>query len=115
MFRKCTSLTTTPVLPATTLEDNCYSGMFRECTGLTTAPVLPATTLVSACYYQMFRDCTHLNYIKCLATNISAESCLTNWVRSVNSTGTFVKNPNMSSWTTGNNGIPIGWTVVDNS
>ena len=113
MFNGCTGLTTTPVLPATTLEDNCYAGMFRECTSLATAPVLPATTLVSACYYQMFRDCTHLNYIKCLATNISAESCLTNWVRSVNSTGTFVKNPNMSSWTTGNNGIPTGWTVAD--
>lgn len=31
------------------------------------------------------------------------------------STGTFVKNPNMTSWTTGVNGIPRGWTVVNNS
>ena len=31
------------------------------------------------------------------------------------STGTFVKNPNMASWTTGTSGIPTGWTVIDNS
>lgn len=31
------------------------------------------------------------------------------------STGTFVKNPNMTSWTIGNKGIPEGWAVIDNS
>nr|DAM83327.1 MAG TPA: hypothetical protein [Bacteriophage sp.] len=57
MFRGCTSLTTAPSLPATTLTDNCYSSMFYGCKSLTTAPSLPATTLAYGCYSSMFRDC----------------------------------------------------------
>jgi hypothetical protein len=48
-----------------------------------------------------------------LATDISASRCLTNWVSSVSSTGTFVKSPEMTSLPTGESGIPSGWTVVD--
>ena len=114
MFAGCTSLTTAPsVLPATTLASNCYSSMFYHCTSLTTAPELPATTLAKGCYASMFFGCTSLNYIKCLATDISASNYTNAWVNGVASSGTFVKNPNMSSWTTGYNGIPTGWTVQD--
>ena len=116
MFVGCTSLTTAPsVLPSTTLEIMCYKSMFEGCSSLTNAPALPATTLKFMCYSSMFRNCTKINYIKCLATDISAPSCTSNWVSGVASTGTFVKNPNMTSWTTGVNGIPTGWTVIDNS
>lgn len=37
------------------------------------------------------------------------------WVIGVASTGTFVKNPEMTSWPTGIYGIPEGWTVQDAS
>ena len=113
MFRNCTSLVTTPELPAPTLTYNCYSEMFEGCTSLVTTPELPATTLTDGCYQQMFSGCTKLNHIKCLATNISASSCLWNWVKNVASTGTFVKASSMASWPTGTSGIPSGWTVVD--
>ena len=113
MFENCTSLTTAPQLPATTLAQSCYHSMFNGCTSLTTAPVLPATTLAIQCYYYMFKDCSNLNYIKCLATNIPASNCTNNWVSGVASTGTFVKASSMNSWTTGENGIPSGWTVQD--
>ena len=114
MFRGCTSLTTAPELPATTLaQGGCYYAMFYGCTSLTTAPELPATTLEVACYSNMFNGCTSLNYIKCLATDISASDCTTNWVYGVASSGTFVKDASMTGWTTGNNGIASGWTVVD--
>lgn len=113
MFGGCTSLTTTPELPATTLASSCYRGMFSDCTSLTTAPELPATTLANYCYYFMFYNCSKLNYIKCLATNISATYCTTNWVKGVASTGTFIKDANMTGWTAGANGIPINWTVED--
>ena len=113
MFNYCRALTTAPALPATTLVDTCYYGMFYSCTSLTTAPELPATTLAINCYNSMFNGCTKLNYIKCLATNISVSYCTDYWVHNVASTGTFVKNSSMSSWTTGNNGIPSGWTVQD--
>ena len=113
MFRACTSLTTAPELPATTLANSCYSHMFYGCTSLTTAPELPATTLTNNCYEYMFQGCTSLNYIKCLATNISARYCTYVWTYGVSSTGTFVKNASMDSWTTTYNGIPEGWTVQD--
>lgn len=113
MFDGCTSLTTAPELPVTALADNCYGSMFNNCASLTTAPTLPATTLVYGCYSGMFSGCTSLNYIKCLATDISADYCTNNWVTNVSSTGTFVKNPSMSGWTTGESGIPSGWTVED--
>jgi len=48
-----------------------------------------------------------------LATDISATNCLGGWVSNVSSTGTFVKNPAMTSLPNGINGIPNGWTVVD--
>ena len=115
MFNNCTALTTAPALPATTLVVSCYAGMFNGCTSLTTAPALPATTLVRYCYIVMFNGCTNLNYIKCLATNISTEECTTNWTDGVAASGTFVKDPNMSTstWGSGSNGIPSGWTVED--
>ena len=60
MFNGCTSLTTAPELPATTLANYCYYSMFQGCTLLTTAPELPATMLGSTCYGNMFQDCTSL-------------------------------------------------------
>ena len=113
MFLGCSKLTTVPALPATTLTVSCYTYMFYNCTNLTTAPELPATTLTVSCYFRMFDGCRSLNYIKMLATDISASSCLSDWVNNVASTGTFVKNPDMTSLPTGKNGIPNGWTVVD--
>lgn len=111
MFLGCTSLTTAPALPATTLAEFCYQYMFNGCTSLTTAPELPATTLAEYCYRYMFNGCTSLNYIKCLATDISAIGCTTDWVNGVSSTGTFVKKAAMTGWTRGKNGIPTGWTI----
>ena len=111
MFNGCSSLTTAPELPATTLEGTCYAGMFSGCSKLTAAPELPATKLANYCYRNMFNDCTKLNYIKCLATNISASDCTTDWVRDVASTGTFVKAASMTGWTIGVNGIPSGWSL----
>lgn len=111
MFYGCTTLTTAPELPATSLATYCYNIMFRGCTSLTTAPSLPATRLDTYCYYNMFRDCSSLNYIKMLATDISASNCLTYWVDGVASSGTFVKAASMTSLPSGNSGIPNGWTV----
>lgn len=113
MFAGCTGLTAAPELPATTLAAGCYGSMFAGCTSLTTAPELPATTLANRCYNGMFDGCTSLNYIKCLATDVSANRCTEGWLSRVASSGTFVKNPNMSSWTTGTDGIPSNWTVQD--
>lgn len=103
------------VLPATTLTAYCYYAMFFDCTGLTRAPVLPAPTLTDHCYHAMFSGCSSLAYIKCLATDINATSCTTDWVYNVSSTGNFVKTSSTMTgdkkWETGTYGIPSGWTV----
>ena len=35
--------------------DFCFRSMFQGCTSLTSAPALPATTLATNCYYTMFQ------------------------------------------------------------
>jgi len=89
--------------------------MFNGCTSLTTAPDLTASTLTQCCYESMFEGCTNLKSVKCLATNISAENCLKDWMSGVPAGGMFTKAASMDSWPTGANGIPDGWTVQDAS
>jgi len=112
MFSKAHCLEEAPELPATTLSKECYWYMFEECP-ITKAPDLPAETLGAGSYGNMFINCSNLNYIKCIATNISASSSTTNWVSGVAATGTFIKTSAMTSWTIGKNGIPTGWVVYD--
>ena len=116
LFGNCMGLTSAGnlVLLAATLASYCYYYMFSGCTGLTTAPELPATTLTVGCYSSMFTNCSSLNYIKCLATDISATNCTLSWVNGVQTaSGRFVKDASMTGWTTGESGIPNNWTVQD--
>lgn len=113
MFENCISLSVAPELPVATLMNSCYNSMFKGCTSLTTAPELPATILTDWCYYGMFDGCTSLNYIKCLATDISATNCITDWVNNVASTGTFIKANEMNDWTIGTSGIPEDWEIIE--
>ena len=76
MFRGCESLTTAPELPATILANSCYYCMFYGCTSLTTAPsILPATTLIDNCYHDMFRNCTSLTTAPELPATTLATGC----------------------------------------
>lgn len=109
MFQGCTALTQAPSLPATTLADSCYTFMFYKCSNLKQAPLLPATALISNCYKGMFRDCTNLNYVKCLAATIPATNCTSDWLNNVSTTGDFYT-PASTTWASGANGIPSGWT-----
>jgi hypothetical protein len=96
--------------------------MFCDCENLVAAPVLPATTLVNNCYEYMFgSDIQNQNFklasIVCLATSLSATDALKNWVswtlaQSSIANGTFTKAAGVT-WSTGVSGIPTGWTVED--
>ena len=114
MFENCKSLTTAPVLPATTLAESCYSNMFDGCRRLTTAPDLPATKLANGCYNSMFAGCSSINHVKCLATDLGANST-TGWLYGVSSSGTFVKSSSMNDWARGESGIPEGWTIQNDN
>ena len=115
MFSWCTYLTEAPQLPATTLAKGVYWYMFEQC-AITTAPDLLAEHLVAECYGNMFTVCSSLNFIKCMAIDgFSTTNCKQNWVQSVASSGTFVKDSgvSVSTWTTGPGGIPKNWLVYD--
>ena len=75
MFRGCTSLTTAPELPATAAPSSCYNSMFHDCKSLTTAPALPATALTTSCYNSMFRGCTSLTTAPALPATSLASNC----------------------------------------
>lgn len=139
MFSMCALLTDAPSeLPATTLEYRCYQSMFYQCSSLVNAPaVLPAKIIDDASYYQMFigctsltkapeiqasttksqyscqkmfQNCSSLNTVKCLITTLVSNST-SNWLDGVAASGTFIRAAEMTSWPSGRNGIPSGWTV----
>ena len=116
MFRNCTSLVNAPALPATTLLEGCYQGMFEGCTSIINAPKLTAETLVSNCYKEMFKNCTSLNSINAkFLTDPSTGNYTVDWVNGVASEGMFVKNSSATWDVVGNNGVPIGWTILIHS
>lgn len=80
MFCNCIALVNPPSLPATNLEENCYGQMFISCSTMVAAPPLPADELKPGCYQKIFSKCVNLNSVTMLATNISAENCLDQWL-----------------------------------
>lgn len=100
------------ILPFTSVTGSyTFHSMFYGCQAMEEAPELILSTLTQYCYYYMFYQCISLRKIVCLATNISASKCTYYWTRWIPGSGTFYKHPSMTSWTTGQNGIPSGWTV----
>jgi len=89
--------------------DFCFRTPFGSCTSLTSAPALPATTLAAYCYQYMFLGCTKLSSIE---VSFTSWSQTTNWVTNVASSGTFTK-PTALAEEYGTNRIPTGWTVVN--
>ena len=93
------------------ISSRCFMNMFAKCVNITEGMDLPALTLVDSCYSGMFNGCTNLSKIKMLATNIYANGCLNSWVAGVAGEGVFIKNKDAMWTTTGNNGVPTGWTI----
>lgn len=112
-FRDCGfSSVPSDLLPATTLSRECYMGTFEECANLVKAPLLPATTIPSYGYFAMFNNCTSLNEVTCLATSGIGGNKTQLFLNGVASSGTFYKAPS-ASWSTGQYGVPSGWTILD--
>lgn len=96
--------------------DNTFQNLFKDNKNISHAEgkdlVLPATKLRRNCYAQMFSGCTNFNYVKCLATDISASGCTSNWLKGTKGRGTFVKAKGFNGWTYGDSGIPNNWSVI---
>ena len=99
MFDSCSSLTSAPALPAATLAEQCYSGMFHSCTSLTTAPALPAATLASGCYSMMFIGCTSLTTAPTLPATTLSSGCYVGMFNGCSSLSSVTVG--FSSWTSG--------------
>lgn len=101
------------VLPVSDLPEYAYFCLFYDCSSLIKAPTLISKKPSASSYGVMFNNCSSLKEVTCLATDISAANCTSNWLNGVAATGTFYKDPSMSSWPEGKSGIPSGWTVKD--
>ena len=117
MFYDCQSMVSAPsILPAISLPNvsnsGTYMSMFYRCISLTNAPELPAATLRQRAYSNMFTRCSKITYIKMLATDISANYCLQNWVSNIASSGIFVKHIDATWNASGASGVPSGWTII---
>ena len=93
-----------------------FTGLFSGCTSLTTAPELPATTLASYCYRQMFSGCTSLQMLLVRFSAFTPTNATTNWTSSVAASGTFTCPAALGTnetITRGTSNCPSGWTVVN--
>ena len=113
LFNGCKQLTSAPELPATNLANYCYQYMFNGCTSLQIAPALKATSLVTYCYKSMFYGCTKLSSVTMLATDVSGNKCLDNWLTDAG-TGVTSRTLTLASETvytaiTDNNWLPDRW------
>ena len=94
-----------------------FCSLFAENTHLinhgTRNLILPITKLPANCYNKTFYGCTGLTSIVCLATDILAAGCVTEWFSGVTTTGTFYR-PSGSTvnWKTGTN-VPSNWTITN--
>lgn len=134
MFKNCTNLTSVPqdLLPATTIVKLCYAEMFYGCSSLTTAPILPATKFImniyynvanQGCYYRMFYNsgvnnvqmfAPSVTYMQYQAGEYTTTYHTVGWLQNAASTGTIVKSASCTNIPTGStDGIPSGWTVVN--
>ena len=113
MFGTAVRLVPPVMLPATNLTEQCYYSMFNRCDDIEAGPILLAAVLGVKSCMGMYNRCSKLNYIKCLATGITASQSTSSMTNLVAATGTFVKSSQMNNWPSGKDGIPEGWQVVD--
>lgn len=109
MFNKCSNLSSWDFTITSTLASSCFRDMFNS-TAMKEAPVLTADVLVQQCYANMFENCKNIDWIKMLATDISASDCLFAWLRFAKNTTdcVFVKNIN-ATWT---GEVPSNWKII---
>lgn len=95
----------------------CYY-MFQSCNMMEVGPDLPTEANTGQyIYQQMFNGCAVLKSVKCLLNNPTFTTTGTCYrmFYGVSTAGTLYKNPTATWGTTGANGVPTNWTVVDAS
>ena len=125
MYKGCTSLTDVSGIIIKTPganSSNEFKSMFEGCTSLTTGPTMNFANasrwaLNKGTCTNMFKGCSSLTYIKCLLPKYNDQDMstgnFTTWVQGVAASGTFVRSTGADYWSTGDSGIPSGWTIQD--
>lgn len=124
MFSGCQELLNAPKLPAKAVPISGYLQMFVNCINLISTPILQANAVMQNGYKNMFNGCTNLSKVICLQAYEYTQAgnrvlygsglgSTSTWLNNVSASGIFIKRANVTTWTTGNSGIPEGWTVED--
>jgi surface protein len=85
--------------------------MFNGCTSLSSTVLLPATTLIATCYSNMFNGCSSLTSINVNLSAWNIATGTTNWLSGVSDTGVF-NCPESLPETRGVSNIPTNWEIV---
>lgn len=118
MFGGCINLVEAPESLSARPVSSSYWYMFRQCSNLLWAPIiLNAIPGLSNRYYYfyMFTGCTNLCYVRLYSNETYTQigNVSTGWLEGVSETGVFEKSSRLTGISSGKNGIPTGWTVVD--
>lgn len=126
MYQNCTALEDVSGITLHDAPGGEWASMFEGCTSLTKSPTLDFVTQSTSGWWnrnanvcnRMFYGCSSLNSITCLLpkylTMDMSSGNFQNWVYGVPNVGTFTRyDANADFWSTGVNGIPSGWTIVN--
>lgn len=114
-FANCTSLSDMSGLRLKSIytQNGAFYGMFAG-SSITKSPLLYDSAIYSS-YAYMFKNCNNLNEIWAYFDPTQGWNggpvSLTDWVNGVAASGTFHYKTGMI-WTTGNDGIPTGWSSI---
>lgn len=110
LFTDFHNLQSSPDFSIQNIAVGSYDMMFVRCINIESIYV-PLNPRQSS-YYFMCYGCTNLREIKTDMTDVSATSCIYNWLGGVSPTGDFYC-PAELTIPTGDSGIPSGWTRHD--
>ena len=113
MFYNCSSLTTAPELPATTLAGNCYNGMFNGCTSLKRIKMNASSGNWGS---EMFNGCTSLELVDMTgSTGVPTLSNVNNFANTNDTYKIVVPDSLYDTWITTGNWASIASHIMKQS
>ena len=113
MFSGCHSLVHVDDLRATALDTESYRAMFSSCTSLVSGPKIYINSVnAEKGLHGMFASCQNLTYLEVCFTNWNNANSQV-WLNNVPASGTFRCPSGLTIPSRDENGVPSGWTIVN--